>query len=74
MSAARRVKVQNLRLGDFLTYTGVGTGGVMGEVISMSQLASLPSGRMWDVGLERKDWRGVVTLSDDDLVTVERAG
>lgn len=70
--SARTIKVQNLRLGDFITYAGVGTGGVMGSIVSMSQLASLPSGRMWDVGLERKDWRGVVTLADDDLVTVER--
>lgn len=65
----RTIKAQNLRLGDWIVQDHQTPSG---EVVSMSQLTSLPSGRLWDIGLARKDWAGVVSLWDDDLVTVER--
>lgn len=61
--------VARLRLGDYVT---TGAGSAYGVVETMTQLASLPSGRLWDLTLTARGARHIVTLSDDDRVTVER--
>ena len=67
--STRTIKAQNIRIGDWI----VGDHRTpSGEVVSMSQLTSLPSGRLWDIGLTRGGLDVLIPLWDDDRVTVER--